>query len=252
MSSIERYPTVNRTTVPIRIAAGVAAAGLAFALGGLLPTEAGELVRISVNPGTVLNTMRGGIGASWHAIEEPIPYSDQPDPVFGNKSHGGSGWGAYPPADDEAAWRQIDRHARWLGLDWNRVEFEQRIYEPEKDRFDWDNREMRILYRILDWCEKNRADVFLQQMWSNVGWNAFAPWRDDPVGRVHSGPLSMEDFAKGLAALVEHLVKRKGYTCVRWVCITNEPNGNWSWWQAGRSTSGSASSRPPFAAPRAT
>ena len=52
--------------------------------------------------------------------------------------------------------------------DWNRVELEQRIYEPERGRFSWDNPEMRILYRILDWCEKNKADVFLQQMWGNV------------------------------------------------------------------------------------
>ena len=56
-------------------------------------------------------------------------------------------------------------------------------------------------------------------------------WRDDPVGRVHSGPVSMEDFGEGLATLVEHLVKTKGYTCIRWVCINNEPNGRWSWWQ---------------------
>ena len=90
---------------------------------------------------------------------------------------------------------------------------------------------MRILYRILDWCQQNQADVFLQQMWSNVGWNAFPEWRNDPVKRVHSGPLSMTDFGEGLATLVEHLVKTKGYTCIHWVCINNEPNGQWSWWQ---------------------
>jgi hypothetical protein len=151
--------------------------------------------------------------------------------VFGLQSHGGSGWGAYPPAEDTAAWAQIDRHARWLGFDWNRVEFEQRVYEPERGQFSWDNPEMRILYRILDWCERNQADVFLTQMWGNVRWNTFPEWRDDPVGRVHSGPLSMEDFGEGLATLIEHLVKKKGYTCIRWLCINNEPNGHWSWWQ---------------------
>jgi hypothetical protein len=121
-------------------------------------------VAVMVDLATVVNTMRGGIGASWHAIEEPIPVSDKPHPPFPNKSHGGSGWGAYPPAEDDAAWQQIDRHARWLGFDWNRVEMEQRIYEPQRGQFSWDNPEMRILYRILDWCEKNKADVFLQQM----------------------------------------------------------------------------------------
>ncbi|MEN6449936.1 MAG: hypothetical protein ABFC96_05560 [Thermoguttaceae bacterium] len=185
-------------------------------------------VSIAIDLSGVVNTMRGGIGASWHAIEQPIPYSNIPHPVFGNLSHGGSGWGGYPPADDEAAWGQIDRHARWLGLDWNRVEVEQRIYEPERDRFHWDNAEMRILYRILDWCEANRADVFLQQMWANVRWNTFPEWRDDAAARVHSAPLSTEDFAEGLATFVEHLVKRKGYTCIRWICVSNEPNG---WWK---------------------
>lgn len=188
-------------------------------------------VRITVDLARVVNTMRGGIGASWHAIERPIPVSETPHPVFPNKSHGGSGWGAYPPAEDDAAWAQVDRHARWLGLDWNRVELEQRIYEPERGQFSWDNPEMRILYRILDWCERNKADVFLQQMWGNVRWNTFPQWRDDPVARVHSGPQSLEDFGEGLAALVEHLVKTKRYTCIRWLSITNKPNGNWSWWQ---------------------
>ena len=66
-------------------------------------------VTVTVNTATVLNTMRGGIGASWHAIEEPIPHSETPDPLFGLKSHGGSGWGAYPPADDDGARFLVDR-----------------------------------------------------------------------------------------------------------------------------------------------
>jgi hypothetical protein len=90
---------------------------------------------------------------------------------------------------------------------------------------------MRILYRILDWCEKNRADVFFQQMWGNVKWNTFPAWREDAVKRVHSAPLSMEDFGEGLATLIEHLVKKKGYTCIKWLCITNEPGAGFSWWQ---------------------
>ncbi|MBI4607246.1 MAG: hypothetical protein HY721_35220 [Planctomycetes bacterium] len=183
---------------------------------GVAPS-AGE--RIAVDASRVLRTMRGGIGASWHAIEEPIP-----------GTHGGSGWGAYPPAEDEAAWKEIHRHAAWLGLDWCRVEVEQRIYEPRRGDFDWEGREMRILYRILDGYERAKVDVFFQQMWSNVEWNAFPDWRQDPVRRVHSGPLSLEDFGEGLAALVEHLVKRRGYTCLRWLSITNEPGHGWSWW----------------------
>ena len=181
-------------------------------------------VTIGVDGSQVKHVMRGGIGASWHAIETPIPVVD-------GRSHGGSGWGGYPPADDDASWRQIYQHADWLGLDFCRVELEQRIYEPERQQFAWDSPEMRILYRILDWCEQRRVDVFLQQMWGNVEWNSWPEFRGDAVKRVHSGPCSMEDFAEGLAALMHHLVKDRHYTCIRWLCITNEPGYDWSWWQ---------------------
>jgi len=188
-------------------------------------------VRVTVNAAKVRNTMKGGIGASWHAIESPIPWADHEDPVFGSKSQGGSGWGAYPAAEDDAAWRQIDRHARWLGLDWNRVELEQRIYEPQRGKYTWNSPEMRVLYRILDWCQRNKSDVFLQQMWSNVAWNTYPEWRDTASGRVHSAPVSVEDFADGLASLAHQLVHEKGYTCIRWLAITNEPAQRFSWFQ---------------------
>ena len=177
-------------------------------------------VEISVDTCKVVNTMRGGIGASWHAIEKPIPIG-----------HGGSGWGAYPPAEDERAWQQIYKHAGWLGLDWNRVEIEQRIYEPERGRFTFDSPEMRILYRILDWNQKNGAEVFFQQMWVNAEWLAYPASRDDPIARVHSAPSDLDAFADGVATLMDHLIRKRGYTCIKWLSITNEPGANWSWWQ---------------------
>jgi hypothetical protein len=193
-----------------------------LAFGG---TAAGQPeLTLTADLNQTIQVLRGGMGASWHAMETPIP-------VVGDRSHGGSGWGGYPPAGDDAAWRQIYRHADWLGLDFCRVEVEQRSYEPERNQFTWDSPEMKILYRILDWCERRHADVFFQQMWGNVDWNAFPEFRGDPVKRVHSGPYSMDDFADGLAALVKHLVKTKRYTCIKWICINNEPRYDWSWWQ---------------------
>ena len=177
-------------------------------------------VEISVDTGKIINTMRGGIGASWHAIEQPIP-----------NGHGGSGWGAYPPAEDERAWQQIYQHASWLGLDWNRVEIEQRIYEPEREHFTFDSPEMRILYRILDWNQKQGTDVFFQQMWVNAAWLGYPGSNGDPILRVHSAPRDLDAFASGLATLMEYLIRKRGYTCIKWLSITNEPGSNWSWWQ---------------------
>ncbi len=208
--------------VLVNSVAAVLAVG--WASHGAFAAEGGPGVTIRVDWEKPVRTMRGGFGASWHAIEEPIP-------VVGGRSHGGSAWGGHPPAADEKAWQQIYRHADWLGLDFIRVEIEQRMYQPERGRFTWDAPEMRILGRILDWCQKRGADVFFQQMWGNVDWNAFPEFRGDAVKRVHSGPLSIDDFADGLAALVQRLVEEKRYTCIKWVSITNEPGYDWSWWQ---------------------
>ena len=169
----------------------------------------GQYVSIVVDAAKTTNVMRGGIGASWHAIEEPIPYSDKPHPIFANMSHGGSGWGAYPPAEDDAAWRQIDRHARWLGFDWNRVESSSGSTSPSAAASVGTTRKCGFSTVFSTGAKRTRPTCFCSRCGEMSRWNTFPEWRDDPIGRVHSGPVSMEDFGEGLATLVEHLVKRR-------------------------------------------
>jgi len=65
---------------------------------------------------------------------------------------------------------------------------------------------------------------FFSQMWSNVAWNAL-----DPNDIIHSAPKDIGLFAEGLTQVVAHLVTN--YTCIDFICITNEPGDTWSWWQ---------------------
>jgi hypothetical protein len=186
---------------------------------------------IIVNPDIVRYQMAGGIGASWHAIsKDKIDEGKEYKWALREKSSRGSAWGGNPPVSDSLVWDQIYNYAKWLGLDWIRVEISASMYEPEKGKFSWENEEMEALYKILDWAEKNKADVFLQQMWSNVKWNAFPG-----VQPLLSAPKSPDDFGNGLATLVEYLLKVKKYTCIKWLAITNEPpGGTWgSWWSTG-------------------
>ena len=181
-------------------------AGLISAPGHSQTAPAAD-VAIRVDAATVKRQMTGGIGASWHSMPTEA-------------------WGGNPPLENTKFWAQIEGHARWLGLDFIRVELEQRMYEPERGKFDWENQDMRTLYRILDWCQANHADVFLQQMFSRVEWNAIPG-----VDAWNSAPKSMDDFVEGFATMVDHLVNKKKYTCIRWLCITNEPENGWSWWK---------------------
>ncbi len=180
-------------------------------------------VRVDVNAGRVIHTMAGGAGASWHAMG-PAGYWYE-DLNRANRNARGSGWGGNPPLAYTAAWDDLRRHARWLGLDFIRVELSMRMYEPQRGAFDWDNDEMRTLYKILDVCRDLHADVFLTEMWQDVDWNAYPA-----AGRLQSAPKSVPDFASGVGALLEHLVKDRGYSSIRWFAITNEPGLAWGWW----------------------
>ena len=180
---------------------------------------------IQVDSAQVKHTMAGGAGASWHAMGPTgLWYKDLVVRV--NRNSRGSGWGGNPPLEYAQAWDDLRSLARWLGMDFVRAEIDMRMYEPERGKFDWENDEMRTLYRILDYCQENQADVFFTQMWQDVEWNAFKG-----AGRLQSAPKSVEDFAEGMATLMQHLITARKYTCIRWLCINNEPGRERSWWQ---------------------
>ena len=188
--------------------------------------EPENTVTVQADFAKTTHRMAGGIGASWHAISKE--FTIKPQDMHGWKetlNSRGSAWGGNPPIQWEDTWKQICMYASRLGMNWIRVEFSQRMYEQQRNHFDWTNEEMQALYRILDWCEKNKVDVFLAQMWAFVDWNSF-----EGVHPLQSAPKSVEDFAEGLATAVEYLVKKRKYTCIRWLCIVNEPNLRIGWW----------------------
>ena len=99
-----------------------------------------DTARIVVHADRVRYAMAGGIGASWHAIsEDSIDEGPEYRWALRIPNARGSAWGGNPPVTDTAAWRQIFRHASWLGLSFLRVELSARMYEPERNVFDWDN-----------------------------------------------------------------------------------------------------------------
>lgn len=204
---------------------------LALLSAALLSACSAKTADIQIDAAKPVFRMAGGIGASWHAIsEDTIDESPSYKWALRYKNSRGSAWGGNPPVTDINAWEQICKHASWLGMSFVRVELSARMYEPEKNKYDWENEEMQALYKILDWAQVNDADVFLQQMWSNVKWNSYPG-----VQPLLSAPKSVEDFAEGFASMVEHLTVTKKYSCIKWVCITNEPpGGSWgSWWSMG-------------------
>jgi hypothetical protein len=190
-------------------------------------------VQISIDPKVVLNTMQGGFGASMHAIEDSLPVSTDGGKY---RSWGGSVWGGNPPAEDSARWNAIYKHAEWLGFDWCRVEVDHGMYEPEKGTFTFDNHEMRILYRYLDYCQSRNVDVYFTELWPDAKWLVHKNFLGDPVSELRSAPNDFEAWAKGYSHLLNYLINERGYTCIKWVSVNNEPHENWSWWKAADGT----------------
>jgi hypothetical protein len=146
---------------------------LAALVTSLLPVTLSPLlaqVTVKVHTQSPVYTMKGGLGASWHALRVEPEYKD-PDWDFPAKNGDprGSAIHGNPPFANEKAWQQLRGLTSWLGMNFVRVELSQLMYEPEKGKFNWDNEEMLTLYKILDWCQQNNADVFLQQQWAK--WN---------------------------------------------------------------------------------
>jgi hypothetical protein len=193
-----------------------------------------ESIKINVNTNVTVYQMRGGMGASWHVITDVLPLNNEKYKIpVREVAPLGRAYGAMPPVSDTTAWEQIKYHASWLGLNFVRVELSQKSYMPQKNQFEPNSGEMLALYNVLDWAEQNGADVFLQQMCSNVELNAFP--------RIHpllSAPKDLDAFVNAIATLLEHLTKVKGYTCIKYFCMTNEPSGGtWGyWWEYGENS----------------
>ena len=70
----------------IRLFVRIACSLLAVAACALLQNgnrSSGAEVRVEVDAAKVVHVMRGGLGASWHAIEKPMPVTPGGDPQFG-------------------------------------------------------------------------------------------------------------------------------------------------------------------------
>lgn len=67
-----------------------------------------------------------------------------------------------------------------------------------------------ILGKILDYCQRNGITVQFGE-WGHVG-----------------GSAVDQTWVENAVSFLSYLVKDKGYTCIRYYTLVNEPNGNWS------------------------
>jgi hypothetical protein len=136
-----------------------------------------------------------------------------------NASFVGNGvqWGGYDmlnswtgsPTLSEGDWSKLFQRVRFMrppivrimvSAGWNYLVNGQ--FNPSKSEA--------VLLKILDFCEQEGIDVL------------FGEWG-------HSGGTGIDqEWLENSAKFVEWLINTKGYTCIRYFNMVNEPNGDWS------------------------
>jgi hypothetical protein len=143
-----------------------------------------------------------------------------------------------PEPDDEARWQEIFKWMDWSGLDWIRLKVEMNAWAPERGQYTWNSPDMLRAIRFLTWAQSRGVDVLLQQQSHATRWNSLP---DQNPG--NSAPRDLDAFAEAFTAMVEYLVKERGFTCIRSLNIANEPMNHWGWWKGGDVRDGYAAVR---------
>jgi len=161
---------------------------------------------IAVDPKDVVCAKFLGFGAEW-------------DPKF---------WADYNVklGVTEADWNLVTQRIRWMHLPLVRMMMLTQWCTPQGDgHFDWQNRDMQSVYRHLDVCQKLGITVIL------TDWGC-ASWAKVPGFTGNADPK----YADAIGTYMDYLLNTKGYSCIRYFVLVNEPNleaGGWDNWKKG-------------------
>lgn len=181
-------------------------------------------VTVRVDTRRSVGMLEQGIGWNWETVS-PERYSER----------------------ETAVWDSLFARMDWDGTDWIRIGVSHAFYAPSnyeagKDtgqeyQYQVDNRYTRQLGRLLEHCQKRGIPVLLcnwcadgsyadipNSQWLCTGCFWYPTRRNDPDWKL---PYSDERFVEGYCALIKYLIADRGFTCVKWVSIWNEPDGTW-------------------------
>ncbi|NRS89271.1 hypothetical protein HNQ02_002197 [Flavobacterium sp. 7E] len=158
-------------------------------------------------------------------------------------------WSAYPHADSQnAEWGFLMTDEKWQEL-YKRLDFVNphiiRVMDVATWRYykgldannqpilDFNNQEMKSLYKLLDYCQKRNITVLFGE------WGAPGLWNlDKSIPEIERA--DDERWIEMITKYLNHLIIEKGYTCIQYYNLVNEPNGywastdgNWDEWKAG-------------------
>ena len=169
-----------------------------------------------------------------HAQAAPVQITvDTSKPLCTDFLGYGVNWSPYHWFDiSDAAWQRVfDR------LDFMRVPMVRTMTRAYNycEGFDaqgnpiygWDNADMKKMYRLLDYCQSRHVTVVIGE-WDDP--SATGDRSDIANDKLQPYHIACTDprWSRIIGGFLDHLINAKGYTCLKYYNLINEPNGSWS------------------------
>lgn len=120
----------------------------------------------------------------------------------------------------------IKKRVEWMRFPVVRIMIQAKWCYKGNGEYDWESKEMKLLYRNLDLCERQGITVFL------TDWGCEPAWLKCPEVSTVDEKL----YAEIIGNYMAWLKNEKGYSCIRYFIFGNEPNlevKDWKRWKAG-------------------
>ncbi|MCK9220984.1 MAG: hypothetical protein M0P47_13180 [Bacteroidales bacterium] len=143
-------------------------------------------------------------------------------------------WSAYPHADSkDAEWGALMTPVKWSRV-YQRLDYIRpgivRVMDQAGWRYfkgldqagnpilDFGTEQVKALFRVLDYCQKNNVEVIFGE------WGAPGFWGEP-------GHIDRSDDSRWIHMITRYLdflINKKGYSCIKYYNLVNEPNGYWA------------------------
>jgi len=160
------------------------------------------IVSVEIDPRSIICKRFMGFGAEWDS----------------------NGYNACGITDQDFA--IIRKRIEWMRLPIARIMMQSKWCYKGNGRYDWDDPQMKALYRHLEVCQKLGITVLLTD------------WGIEPSWLVTPDVAKVEDpkYAEIISTYIDHLLNKKKYTCIKYFIFVNEPNlevKDWNRWRKG-------------------
>ncbi len=167
-----------------------------------------------------------------NAVTEPIPITiDVNSPLCANFLGFGVQWSAYPWFDlSEKSWEMIFERLDYMRVPMVRLMTRSYTYCDGFDAqgnpiYQWDNRRMKKMYRLLDYCQAHNVKVILGE-WDHPSSQQDRPdIADDKLQQYHMDENDPR-WHRMIADFVNYLRNERHYYCIVYFNLLNEPDSN--------------------------